>query len=72
MSLPLKDIGSVKLSERDHSFLRAEALTLNVELTSLVRNLVHEYVSKRIDVLRLANDLHQSKGLGGVLEDNEG
>ena len=72
MSLPLKDIGSVKLSERDHSFLRAEALTMNIELTALVRNLVHEYVSKRIEVFRLADELHQAKGYGRVLEDNEG
>lgn len=72
MSLPLKDIGSVKLTERDHSFLRAEALFTNTEVTALVRNLVHEYVSRRIDVLRLADDIHQSKGLGRVLEDTEG
>lgn len=71
MSLPLKDIGSVKLSERDHSFLRAEAMLTNVEVTTLVRNLVHEYVNKRIEVLRLSDDIHQSKGLGKILEDNE-
>ena len=71
MSLPLKDIGSVKLSERDHSFLRAEAMASNVEVTALVRNLVHEYVSKRIEVFRLADELHQAKGLGKVLDDHE-
>lgn len=72
MSLPLKDIGSVKLTERDHSFLRAEALSTNTDVIALVRQLVHEYVSKRIDVLRLADEIHQSKGLGGVLDDREG
>ena len=71
MSLPLHDLGSIKVSEQAHSFLKARALKSKTEIATLVRGLIHDYVSSELDVFRIANDVHESKELGGILEDNK-
>ncbi len=71
MSLPLHDLGSIKVSEQVHSYLRAKAQGHRVDVATLVRNIVHEHVLREIEVFRVANEIHQAKGLGGIAEDRE-
>jgi predicted chitinase len=70
MSLPLHDLGSIKVSERDHSYLRAKAMSLKMDVAALVRQMIHEQVSRELEVFTLAQQIHESKGLGAIQEDN--
>lgn len=70
MSLPLHDLGSIKVSEQAHSYLRAKAISQQCDVATLVRNLVHEFVSRELEVFRVANEIHEAKRLGGIMEDN--
>jgi hypothetical protein len=69
MSLPLHDLGSIKVSEQAHSYLRAKALSQQIDLASLVRNMVHEQVLREIEVFRVASQIHEAKGFGKITED---
>jgi hypothetical protein len=69
MSLPLHDLGSIKVSEQAHSYLKAKAQTLETDVATLVRNMVHEQVLREIYVFRLADSFHEAKGLGKITED---
>lgn len=71
MSIPLHDLGSIKVSERDHSFLRAKALKKGIDVSALVRQVVHEYVESEVGVFSLAQEIHHTKGLGTITEDRE-
>lgn len=70
MSLPLRDLGSIKVSEQAHSYLRAKALSQQCDVATLVRNLVHDFVLRELEVFKVANEIHQSKELGGIMDDN--
>ena len=69
MALPLKDLGSVKISEAAHSYLRARATLKRVELVALVRDLVEAYVKEEIHISSMAAEIHQAKGLGEIQGD---
>jgi hypothetical protein len=69
MSLPLHDLGSIKVSEQAHSYLKAKALSLQIDLATLVRNMVHEQVLREIEVFRVAGSIHEAKGFGKITED---
>jgi hypothetical protein len=43
MSLPLKDIGNIKVSERTHSLLKARAFVKQVEVSTLARELLDKW-----------------------------
>lgn len=66
MSLPLRDLGSIKVSEQAHSYLRAEAADARLDVAALVRDLVEAHVRRRLSVLRMAQDIHEAKGLGEI------
>lgn len=70
MSLPLKDLGNLKVSERAHSYLRARALSKRVDLISLVRELVEAHVAEELHVFSMASDIHKSKELGEITGDD--
>jgi hypothetical protein len=70
MSLPLHDLGSIKVTERDHSYLRARALSKKTDVAALVRQIVHEYVSAEMEVFTLAKGIHEAKGLGVIEGDS--
>ena len=72
MSLPLKDLGNLKVSERAHSYLRARALSKRIDLLALVRELVEAHVAEELHVISMANEIHKSKELGEIMEDEGG
>lgn len=72
MSLPLKDVGSVKISEAAHSYLRALALSKNIDLVALIRQIVETKVIDDFHVFSMAQDIHSSKQLGAIAEDLKG
>ena len=66
MSLPLHDLGSIKVSESAHSYLRARALKKKCDLAALVRDLVEAYVSDELHVCTLADEIHDANGFGKI------
>ena len=69
MSLPLHDVGSVKISEAAHSYLSARATQKHTTLVALIRELVEEYVASELHVFSVAYQTHKSKELGAILGD---
>jgi len=69
MSLPLHDLGSIKVSESAHSYLRARALKKKCDLAALVRELVEAYVVDEMHVATLAAEIHEAKGFGKIIGD---
>lgn len=69
MSLPLHDLGSVKVSEVAHSYLRARALSKRTDVTTLVRDLVEAHVNEELHVVSVAQDIHEAKGFGKMTGD---
>jgi hypothetical protein len=66
MSLPLHDLGSVKVSERDHSYLRAVSLSKRIDVTTLVRDWIEERVNEELHVHTVAQQIHEAKGFGKI------
>lgn len=66
MSLPLHDLGSIKVSESAHSYLRARALKKKYDLSTLVRELVEAYVADELHVCSMAGEIHEAKGFGKI------
>lgn len=71
MSLPLHDVGSVKVSEVAHSYLSARATQKHTTVVALVRELVEEYVTSELHVFTVAEQTHKSKELGAILGDSQ-
>lgn len=71
MSLELHDLGSLKIHQRDRSYLKAKAKSLGIELPPYIRQLVHEAVQRDLDILQDAIEIHEAKGLGNILKDAE-
>jgi hypothetical protein len=69
MSLPLHDLGSVKVSEQAHSYLRARATKRVMDVTALVREIVELHVADELGVFSMADKLHEAKGLGKIVGD---
>lgn len=69
MSLPLQDLGSVKVEQLDHSILKAEADVLGMPVVTLATRILHDHVQRQLEVYRMANALHESKGHGEILSD---
>lgn len=70
MSLPLHDLGSVKVSERDHSYLRAVSIAKRIDLTTLVRDWMSERVDEELHIHTVAGQIHEAKGLGKINGDS--
>lgn len=66
MSLPLRDIGNVKVSEKTHSMLKARALVKQVDVSTLARELLDKWANDELHVFSIAADLHESKGFGEI------
>jgi len=71
MSLPLHDLGSIKVSETAHSYLRARAISKRMDVAALVRDLVEAHVAEELRVISVANEIHLSKQLGKITGDSE-
>ena len=66
MSLPLKDLGSIKVSEEAHSYLKARSDATNSDVVAIVRRMIEEHVIRELHVASLARTIHTSKGLGEI------
>jgi hypothetical protein len=66
MSLPLHDLGSVKVNESVHSFLRAQAMSECKDLSTLCREILTDFVKNKFHVLSMARDIHNAKQLGEI------
>lgn len=62
MSLPLIDIGKVKVSEEAHSYLSAEAQITQRDIVAIARAVLEEYARTRIHVANLAEAKLRAKG----------
>lgn len=71
MSLPLHDIGSVKISERAHSYLAARADQQKSSVVALIRGLVESHVDSEFDVFSMADQKHIAKQLGKITGDSQ-
>ena len=72
MSPPLKDCGSVKISEAAHSYLRALATSKNIDLVALIRQIIEAKVIEDFHVFSMAQEIHSAKQLGAIAEDLKG
>lgn len=66
MSLPLKDLGSIKVSEEAHSYLKARSDASATDVVAIVRRLIEEHVARELHVASLAREIHRSKGFGEI------
>lgn len=71
MSLPLHDLGNVKVDETTHSLLRARALSKRMDVTALARELLDAWASEELHVLSMANEIHKAKELGEITGDKK-
>jgi hypothetical protein len=71
MSLPLHDLGNVKVDERTHSMLRARAMAKRIDLSAFVRELLDNWATEELHVFSMAADLHESKGFGAIHGDSK-
>lgn len=71
MSLPLHDLGSVKVDETTHSLLRARALSKRLDTTAFAREILDAWASEELHVLSVAQDIHESKGFGKITGDSK-
>lgn len=69
MSLPLHDLGNVKVDETTHSLLRAEALQRRMDVSALAREVLDGWAADRLHIYRVANDIHKAKELGEIWGD---
>lgn len=71
MSLPLHDVGSVKVSEIAHSYLSARATQKHSTVVALIRDLVEDYVTSELHVFSVADENHMTKQLGKISGNNQ-
>jgi hypothetical protein len=72
MSLPLADLGTIKVHPEVHAVLRAFARMENEkELNAFVRRILHEWAKERVHALNLANEFAKERGLTGITGDWE-
>lgn len=71
MSIPLHDIGSVKISERAHSYLAARADQNHSTVVTLIRDLVELHVDSELRVFSIADQKHIAKQLGAITGDRQ-
>jgi hypothetical protein len=63
MSLPLQDIGNIKVEQSTHSWLKAVSQVRGLEVTSIVRQILDSHASQQLQEAILAQEIHQRKGL---------
>ena len=66
MSLPLHDLGNVKVDETTHSLLRARATAKRLDVTAFAREILDAWAAEELHVFSLANDIHHAKELGEI------
>lgn len=66
MSLPLHDLGNVKVTETTHSLLRARALAKRMDVTAFAREILDQWANEDLHVLSMANQIHEAKGFGEI------
>ena len=71
MSLPLHDVGSVKVTERTHSYFAACAEKQYSTVVAVMREVLERHVSEKLDAVSLAEEIHKSKQLGKLTRDNQ-
>lgn len=69
MSLPLHDLGNVKVNEATHSLLRARAMSKRMDLTSFTREILDSWATEELHVFSIANEIHKAKELGEITGD---
>lgn len=62
MSLPLVDLGKVKVSEETHSYLSAESQITQRNIVEIARCVLEEYVKTRRHIATLAEAKLRAKG----------
>ena len=71
MSIPLQDVGNLKLPQHIHSFQAAKGEITGKTMKDLIRDYVEKVVTLEIHIFSLANDKHKSRGFGEILGDVE-
>lgn len=62
MSIPLQDIGNIKVSQATHSWLKAVSQVRGLDVTTVARQVLDEYASRLLHEASLARKIHTSKG----------
>lgn len=69
MSLPLHDLGNVKVSQATHSLLRARALAKRQDVIAFAREILDQWATEELHVFSMANEIHKAKELGEITGD---
>ena len=69
MSLELQDVGTVKVHPEVHALLKAAALSERVDMNAFIRDVLHLWASKQVDMHTMAHQLAVAKGLSGITGD---
>lgn len=69
MSIPLQDIGSVKVGQATHSWLKAVSQVRGLDVTTVARQILDEHASRVLHEASLAQKIHHSKGFPAISGD---
>lgn len=69
MSLPLQDVGNIKVDQATHSWLKAESQIRGLEMTTIIRQIVYNHASSALLVANLAQEIHRCKGFEEIVSD---
>lgn len=69
MSIPLQDIGSVKVSQSTHSWLKAVSQVRGLDVTTVARQILDEHARRVLLEASLAQKIHNSKGFPAISGD---
>lgn len=62
MSIPLQDIGNIKVDQATHSWLKAVSQVRGLEVTTIVRQILDAHAAQQIQEAMLAQEIHRCKG----------
>lgn len=69
MSIPLQDIGNIKVSQSTHSWLKAVSQVRGLDVTTVARQVLDEHASKVLHEASLAQKIHSGKGFSEIAGD---
>ncbi|MDO9252584.1 MAG: hypothetical protein Q7U48_13675 [Hydrogenophaga sp.] len=66
MSIPLQDIGSVKVGQATHSWLKAVSQVRGLDVTTVARQILDDHANKVLQEASLAQKIHSGKGFSEI------
>lgn len=72
MSIPLQDLGNIKVDQSTHSWLKAVSQVRGLEVTTIVRQILDAHANQQMQEAILAQEIHRRKGLEEISGNSKG